>query len=192
MPDTQQSTVHASQEPPATSGAWNWVRLIAGVLTLLLGIAAYAWPEATLRVVGFLFGLNLLVTGVARSVLLLFADTHPVLHRVLGIIFGVFIAIVGILCLRNVAGSVALLLVIVAIGWLLDGLAEIFLAIGAGGPGKGWQITLGLGTVLAAVALLVWPGLGLTAFLFIGATTLVFIGICLTFVAIAGLRARTA
>ncbi|MBG0567181.1 HdeD family acid-resistance protein [Actinoplanes aureus] len=169
---------------------WHWVGLVAGLLTLALGIVAFVWPEATLRVVGFLFGLNLLVVGVARTVVLLFSSGYPTLNRVVGIVFGVFVAIVGILCLRNVAGSVALLLLIVAIGWILDGIAEIVLAIGSGESGRGWRLAFGAGAIVAAIALLVWPGIGLTAFLFIGATTLCFLGICLIFVAVAGLRSR--
>ncbi|WP_328467715.1 DUF308 domain-containing protein [Actinoplanes sp. NBC_00393] len=172
------------------SRTWSWVQLVAGLLTFVLGILAFAWPEATLRVVGFLFGLNLLVGGLARTVALLFSHGYPMLNRVLGIIFGVFVAIVGILCLRNVAGSVALLLLIVAIGWMLDGFAEIVLATSTEGSAKGWRIAFGVVAILAAIALLVWPGIGLTAFLFIGATTLCFLGICLAFIAIAGLRSR--
>jgi uncharacterized membrane protein HdeD (DUF308 family) len=132
------------------------------------------------------------VAGLARTAVLLFSTGYPMLNRILGIIFGVFVAIVGILCLRNVAGSVALLLVIVAIGWLLDGLAEIVLAIGSDDSAKSWRIAFGVVAMLAAIGLLIWPGIGLTAFLLIGATTLCFLGLCLVFVAIAGLRARHA
>jgi uncharacterized membrane protein HdeD (DUF308 family) len=184
--------MHADEEVAGASRTWNWVRLAAGMLTIILGIVAFAWPDATLRVVGFLFGLNLLVMGLSRTALMLMTTGTPMPQRILGIVFGVFVGIVGIVCMRNVAGSVALLLVIVAIGWLLDGLAEIFLAVGSGGPGNGWRIAFGLGAVLAAITLLVWPGLGLTAFLFIGSTTLVFVGICLVFLAITGLRTRRA
>ena len=160
------------------SRSWAWARLVLGVLAVILGIVALAWPSATLKVVGFLFGLNLLLMGVTRTVLLLFyAPNHPVMYRVLGIIFSVLVAIVGILCLRNITGSLALLLVVVAIGWMLDGLAEIFVAI-----------ALGIVALLAGVAILVWPSLGLTAFLLIGATTVVFIGLLLVIAGITGLR----
>jgi uncharacterized membrane protein HdeD (DUF308 family) len=169
------------------SRSWHWARLILGVVAICLGILALAWPSATLRVVGFLFGLNLLLMGVTRTVLLLFyAPDHPVLYRVLGIIFSVLVAVVGILCLRNITASLALLLVIVALGWMLDGLAEIFIAIGSGR--SGWRIALGIVALLAGVAILVWPGLGLTAFLFIGATTVTFIGLLLVIAAVTGLR----
>ncbi|MFC3743574.1 HdeD family acid-resistance protein [Paractinoplanes deccanensis] len=170
----------------------DWLRLTGGILAVVLGVVAYAWPSATLKVVGFLFGLNLLVAGVVRMVALLMSPGYPVLNRVLGIILGVLTALLGLLCMRNVVASVGVLLLVVAIGWILDGLAEIFVAVGSGEPGGSWRIGLGLVAVLAAVALLVWPGIGLKAFLFFGATVLVFVGLSLIFIAIAGMRARPA
>ncbi|GAA3383631.1 HdeD family acid-resistance protein [Cryptosporangium minutisporangium] len=190
--DTEHRADRISGNSADSFRAWNWVQLAAGIVTIVLGIVAFAWPDATLRVVAFLFGLNLLATGVSRTALMFFTTGTPLLHRILGIIFGVFVAIVGILCMRNVTGSLALLLVIVAIGWLLDGLAAIVLAVGSGGPAKGWRIALGVGAMIASIALLVWPGLSLTAFLYIGATTLIVLGVGLTYVAIAALRTRPA
>ncbi|MEV4351524.1 DUF308 domain-containing protein [Actinoplanes sp. NPDC049596] len=166
----------------------NWLRLTAGILAIVVGIVAYAWPGATLRVVAFLFGLNLLIAGIVRTVTLLMSPGYPVLNRVLGIIFGVLTALLGILCLRNVVASLAILLLVVAIGWMLDGLAEIFSTVGSGESGGSWRIGLGLLAVLAGVALLVWPQIGLKAFLFFGATVLVFVGLGLVFVAVARLR----
>ncbi|MEU8816608.1 DUF308 domain-containing protein [Actinoplanes sp. NPDC048796] len=172
------------------SRSLNWLRLAGGVLAIVVGVVAYAWPEATLRVVAVLFGLNLLIAGVVRTVTLLMSPGYPVLNRVLGIILGVLTALLGILCMRNVVASLGILLLIVALGWMLDGLAEIFSTVGNGESGGSWRIGLGLVAVLAGVALLVWPGIGLKAFLFFGATVLVFVGICLVFVSIARLRAR--
>ncbi|GAA2716423.1 HdeD family acid-resistance protein [Actinoplanes palleronii] len=170
----------------------GWLSLTAGVFALVLGIVAFAWPSATLKVVGFLFGLNLLIVGVIRILQFVFTPEAPVAGRVLGVIFGVLVGLLGILCLRNLAGSVTLLLVIVALGWLLEGLAEIFTSVGDGGAGGGARIALGLVAVLGAVAVLVWPGLGLATFVFIGATTLCFVGIAGIFAGVAGLRARPA
>jgi uncharacterized membrane protein HdeD (DUF308 family) len=165
----------------------GWVRLVAGVLALVLGVVAFAWPSATLKVVGFLFGLNLLIIGGVRVLQFLLTPDAPVAGRVLGVIFGVLVGLLGILCLRDLAGSVTLLVVIVALGWLLDGLAEIFTSVGERG-GSGWRIGLGLCVVLLAVAVLVWPGIGLATFLLFGATTLCFLGICGIVVGVAELR----
>ncbi|MFI1996395.1 HdeD family acid-resistance protein [Actinoplanes sp. NPDC020271] len=169
----------------------GWASLIAGVAALVLGIVAFAWPSATLHVVGVLFGLNLLILGVVRACQFLFTDEESSAGaRILGVIFGVLVGLLGILCLRNVAGSITLLLVIVALGWLLDGLAEIFTSVGS--PRSGLRIGLGLVVVLASIAILVWPGLGLATFVLFGATTLCFVGIGGIIVGIAGLRSRDA
>jgi uncharacterized membrane protein HdeD (DUF308 family) len=176
--------------PPISENQY-WLRLFMGVLAIGVGIAAFAWPSATVQVIGFLFGLNLLVAGIIRAGLLLFVPGYPLLYRVLGITFGVLVAIVGILCLRNVTGSVALLLIIVALGWLLDGLVQLFLALGRpkeAGAGSG--IATGLLMILGAVAILVWPKLGLGAFIGIAATVLVFVGAGQVISGVAGLRAE--
>ena len=196
LSELERSMMTTSQEPAVPQfftvlGHRYWLRLVIGVLAIGIGAIAFAWPSATVQVIGVLFGLNLLVTGLIRAGLLLFAPGYPVLYRVLGIIFGVLTAMVGILCLRNVTGSAVLLVVVVAIGWLLDGLVEIFLAAGnPGDSGNNWQFVSGLALILGGIAVLVWPELGLKAFVAIGATILVFVGLGQVIGAIAGLRAE--
>lgn len=168
----------------------HWLGLFMGVLAIGVGIAAFAWPSATVQVIGFLFGLNLVVTGSIRAGLLLFVPGFPLLYRLLGVTFGVLTAIVGILCLRNITASLMVLLLFIAIGWLLDGLVEIFLALGHPAESRiGSRIAMGLFTILGAIAVLVWPKLGLGTFIFIGATVLVFVGIGHVVSAVGGLRA---
>ncbi|MEU4159085.1 DUF308 domain-containing protein [Actinoplanes sp. NPDC026670] len=170
------------------SRAWVWLRLAAGVLAVGIGILAFAWPEATLRVVAFLFGLNLLIVGGIRVLQMFVADGLSVLHRALGVLLGLLVAGAGVFCLSDATKSLGLMLLIVAFGWLFDGIGEILLALGRKGSGGGWRIVVGLVAVAASLALLVWPGLGLAGFVLIGATTLVFGGICLIAASIAGLR----
>jgi len=171
----------------------HWLRLVAGVIAIALAGAAFAWPEATVHVIAVLFGLSLVVNGFVRAGILLFLDTYPLLYRVLGIIFGVLTGFIGILCLRNLTKSVALLLIIVSLGWLLDGLAQILMAVGGPADDRGgWRIATGLIMVLGAIALLVWPKLGLGTFIFIGATVLAFAGIAAVISAIAGMRTQRA
>jgi uncharacterized membrane protein HdeD (DUF308 family) len=55
-------------------------------LSILLGVAVFVWPQATLAVVAELFGLWLLISGIIRLVMA-FARTgagtarNPVRHR---------------------------------------------------------------------------------------------------------------
>ena len=123
------------------------------------------------------------------STLLPFAPGYPVWYRVAGSVLSFLTAFVGVFCLTNIRASVALLIVVVAIGWLLHGLVEIYLAAGSlRSAGKNWQFASGLALLLAGIAVLVWPKLGLAAFITIGATVLVFVGIGQVIVAVAGMR----
>ncbi|GID25535.1 HdeD family acid-resistance protein [Paractinoplanes brasiliensis] len=155
-----------------------WMSAVLGILTVAVGVAALVWPEATIRVVGLLFGLNLLVTGLIRAGLCLVVSWYPVLYRVLGVVFGVLSAIVGIICMRNVLASAVLLIVFVAIGWLLDGIIELSSALaGAQDPLRMWRAAAGAVYLLAGVVVLVWPALSLRVFLVVGAVALIVVGI---------------
>lgn len=174
---------------PAVPDSRHWLHLLVGVLAIAVGAAAFVWPSATIRVIGLLFGLHLLVTGLVRAGLLLFAPGYPPMHRVLGVVLGALTAIVGILCLLNLTTSLVVLLVFVAIGWLLDGLVQIFVAVRGPEDGGGLRIATGVLLVLGAVAILVWPRLGLATFVAIGGTVVLFTGIVHVITAVAGLRA---
>ena len=189
MTSAQEQDPAVPRFPPITRNR-HWLELCLGVLAIGTGIAAFAWPSATIQVVAVLFGLNLLVTGLIRAGLLLFVPGYPLLYRLLGITFGMLTAIVGILCLRNITGSVKLLVVVIAIGWLLDGLVELFLAVGSPKePGSGARVATGVLMILGAIAILVWPKIGLGTFIFIGATVLIFVGAGHVISAVGGLRA---
>jgi uncharacterized membrane protein HdeD (DUF308 family) len=177
---------------PASAAHRPWLRLFGGVATIALGGAAFAWPEATVQVIAVLFGLHLVVTGFVRAGLSIRA-TGTVLHRVLDVVLGVATGLLGILCLRDLTGSLVLLLVAVAFGWLLDGLAQLARAVG--GPAEergGPRIATALITVAGAIAVLIWPQISFGVFIFIGATVLVFAGIGTVISAIAGLRTHHA
>jgi uncharacterized membrane protein HdeD (DUF308 family) len=179
----------AVERSPAIREQSSWLQLLVGVLAIAVGIAAFVWPSATIQVVGVLFGLNLLVTGLIRAGLLLFVPGYPALYRVVGIVAGVLIALVGVFCLANITTSLVLLLIVVALGWLLDGIVQIFLAVGRSGEaGGGWQIVTGLALLLGGVAVLVWPKFGLATFIAIGGTVLLLVGTGHVITAVAGLR----
>jgi uncharacterized membrane protein HdeD (DUF308 family) len=176
--------------PPEPGLRYWWLSGLLGLAAIAIGIAALTWPGATLRVAGFLFGLNLLVTGLVRAVLCLVVSGYPVLYRLLGVVFGVLTAVVGVICLRNVFASAVLLMVFVAIGWIFDGVVEIAVALaGAEDPLRRWRITAGVLYVATAVVVLVWPALSLKAFLSVGAVALIVIGVAQVAITIGSARA---
>jgi hypothetical protein len=123
-------------------------------------------------------------------VLCLVVSGYPVLYRVLGVVFGVLTAVVGVICLRNVFASAVLLMVFVGIGWIFDGMAEMAAALaGADDPLRRWRITAGVLYVAAAVVVLVWPALSLKTFLSVGAVALIVIGVAHVALTIGSARA---
>lgn len=185
------SAAHALTDPTAAYGRrlW-WVSALLGLALIALGVAVLAWPDATVRVVGLLFGLNLLIAGLVRTGLSLFLDGYPAAYRVLGVLFGVLTAIVGILCLRNIFASAILLVLFIAIGWLLEGVGEVAIAVmGTDDPIRRWRLATGALHVVAAVVVLIWPALSLTTFLAVGAVILIAFGIAELAVSIGWARA---
>jgi uncharacterized membrane protein HdeD (DUF308 family) len=166
------------------------LRLAAGVLTIGAGAAALAWPSATFRMVGFLFGLNLVMTGTIRAGLLLVVPGYSEWYRIVGVFCGVLTAIAGVLCLRNVVGSVVLLIVVVGLGWMLNALVEAFLTGEDAAAGLGDRyVVVGSALLVAAVIGLVRPGLEPAALVTIGGAVLLCAGIAQVAGATAGLRA---
>ena len=87
---------------------WGWV-LAFGIVTLLAGLLALAWPGRTIVVIAVLFGIQLVVAGVFRFVAALASDDESGGTRVLLALLGVLSFIVGLYALRNVLVTIAAL-----------------------------------------------------------------------------------
>jgi uncharacterized membrane protein HdeD (DUF308 family) len=142
------------------NAAWT-VSLAAGLLTLGLGIVLVAWPEATVKVVAILFGLQLLILGVLRVVQAIMADDSGG-TRVLFALLGVLSVLVGVLVLRHLLQTVVVMTLLLGMFWLIGGIIEFVHAVGDREAGqRGWAVTLSLLTAGAGIVLLVWPGMTL-------------------------------
>ncbi|WP_328548762.1 HdeD family acid-resistance protein [Streptomyces platensis] len=135
---------------------WQFL-LIMGLAAIALGVVALAWPSQTLRVVGVLFGIYLLVTGVFQ--LAAAFGTHVPRHlRVLHFVAGAVFILLGLVCFRGTLQSILLLALWIGFGWLLRGIMVTASAISAEDiPARGWQIFSGIITTLAGIVLIVSP-----------------------------------
>ncbi|MEU8234754.1 DUF308 domain-containing protein [Actinoplanes sp. NPDC048967] len=131
------------------------MRMATGVLLFGAGASALAWPSATVRVLGLLFGLNLVVTGPIRAGLLLVVPGYPRLYRIAGIVGGVLTTIAGLICLRSIAVSVVLLIVVVTAGGALNALLGTLLSTDGAAESRSNRY------VVAGSVLLVAAGVGL-------------------------------
>jgi uncharacterized membrane protein HdeD (DUF308 family) len=140
---------------------WGWV-LTFGIVTLLAGLLTLAWPGRTIVVVAVLFGIQLVVAGIFRFIAALAADEESGGSRALLALLGVLSFIVGLYALRNVLVTIAALALLLGIFWVVNGAVETFAALSHRGmQGRGWTIFMGLLSVVAGVAVLVYPGISL-------------------------------
>jgi uncharacterized membrane protein HdeD (DUF308 family) len=158
------------------SAGWQVV-LTAGIAALALGVFVLAWPKATLLVVGVLFGVYLLASGVLQLAAA-FSSHVPGHLRTLGFVSGTLCVLLGLICFRSAAESVLLLALWIGFGWLLRG--GMLMAVALSGqdlPARGWQLLLGLVTFLGGVVLVVSPFGSLAALTVVAGIWLLALGV---------------
>jgi uncharacterized membrane protein HdeD (DUF308 family) len=158
---TWRSTVTSQQVVMRESGLFPWWTVLGlGILSVLLGIVVLAWPEATVRVMAALAGLWLVLGGLMR-IFNAFVAGGGVGRQVLSGIVGVVLVLGGAFCLRNIVTTAALLALVVAVTWLLSGIAEMVMAFEATGGNRMWLIVLGVVSLVIGLVFLITPELSL-------------------------------
>ncbi|MBR7826313.1 HdeD family acid-resistance protein [Actinospica sp. MGRD01-02] len=136
--------------------AWQAVALI-GLAAIVLGVVALVWPHATLAVLGVLFGIYLLVSGIMQLAAAFGTHTETSL-RVLAFISGAISIMLGLFCFRGALESVLLLAIFIGISWIFRGVSV--LAAAASDPlmpARGWHIFSGIVGVVAGIVVLAEP-----------------------------------
>ncbi|MEZ0363239.1 HdeD family acid-resistance protein [Mycobacterium sp. pUA109] len=133
--------------------------LVSGVLALILGVLVLVWPGHSLIAAAILFGLYLLVTGAAQ-VVFAFSLHITAGGRVLLFISGAASLVLAVLCFRHFGEGYAILLLAIwiGVGFIFRGVATTVSAISDPGlPGRGWQIFVGVISLLAGIVMLASP-----------------------------------
>ncbi|MFG2859127.1 HdeD family acid-resistance protein [Streptomyces sioyaensis] len=172
----------APQDTP-TEGLANlanmgWqILLTMGLATTALGVIALVWPDATLRVLGVLFGVYLLATGVFE--LAGAFGTHVPRHlRVLHFLTGAFSILLGLICFRGALESILLLALWIGFSWLLRGTTETAAAASAQDmPARGWHVAFGIISALAGIVLIVSPFASIAALLLVVGIMAIVVGL---------------
>jgi uncharacterized membrane protein HdeD (DUF308 family) len=139
---------------PAFLSNATWPLLpVVGVAAIVLGVLVLVWPGPSLVVVGVLFGIYLLVTGI-MEIVEAFAPHMPGSMRALNLITGALSVVLGLICFRGVAESLLLLAFWIGFGWLLRGTSLVAVGVGAR---RGWLVFVGAVTILGGIVLVVAP-----------------------------------
>ena len=135
---------------------WKSV-LLTGVLSVILGVMVLRWPGATIVLAAAFFGAYLLVTGISQ---VFHAFTLHISGggRALMFISGAASLVLAVLCFRHFGDAIWLLAIWIGIGFIFRGVAEAASAISdETTPGRGWQIFLGVITLIAGIIVMAYP-----------------------------------
>lgn len=144
----------------AVARAWQ-VTLVIGLVTLALGIVVAFHPSGSLNVIAVLLGVTLLITGIFHLVRAFTGDEG---HRVWPGIAGLLLIVVGVVLIRHLHVTVALIGLLVGISWIAEGVSA--LAIGFSrdaAEGQGWWIFFGIISLIGGIVVAASPVTTLTA-----------------------------
>lgn len=146
------------ETPSVIQRLWKSV-LALGVLNLLLGAVVLIWPGDSVVVASVVFGVYLLVSGIAQAIAAFAVDMSPG-SRVVFFITGALSVVLGYFAFRdfNNGTAVWMLAIWIGVGFIFQGVTATVLAIDVPGlPARGWYIVAGILTVIAGVVTMVWP-----------------------------------
>jgi uncharacterized membrane protein HdeD (DUF308 family) len=133
--------------------------LASGILSLILGIVVLSWPGISVLVAAVVFGVYLVMAGIAQVI---FAFSLPVSAgtRILLFISGAASLILAVLAFRHFGEGYAVLLLAIwiGIGFIFRGVATTVSAISDPTlPGRGWSILVGVMSLIAGLVVMAWP-----------------------------------
>jgi uncharacterized membrane protein HdeD (DUF308 family) len=138
----------------AVAGGWQ-ATLLLGIITLVLGLIVTFFPSTAINVVAVLLGLLMIVSGIFY---LIRAFGGGESHRVWLGIAGLLLVVIGVVLLRHLHLTVALIGLIIGISWIVQGLAAIAASV-AGGTreGRGWWIAFGIISLIGGIVVTAVP-----------------------------------
>lgn len=140
---------------------WNlpwWLLIISGLAGIVIGFAIIAWPDRTLLVFAVLVGIYLMIFGAVRFVqAILDGDMQ---QRGLTALAGGLGFVVGLVVIREPARSIAVLVILLGLYWVISGAIEFFVAIAdRDTPQRGLAIFLGVLRFVTGLLVLAWPAI---------------------------------
>jgi uncharacterized membrane protein HdeD (DUF308 family) len=168
-------------------GPPRWLAAVAGVLSILVGIAALVWPGPTLLAVGLLFGIYFVIWAIGILVRAVGASDVPVGLRVLDVVVGVIALFVGLGLVVRPGASVATAALILGFWWLVLGVMQLVHGI-VDPVGRVWNVVWGIVGAIAGIIILASPQIALGTLVLIVGISLILQGALELLVAFGGDR----
>ena len=145
--------------PMVVASGWQ-ATLTLGVLTLILGIVVSFHPTGSLNTVAVLFGILMILSGIFHLIRVFdSAEAHRVWLGIAGLMF----IVVGVVLIRHLHLTVAIVGLIIGITWIVQGVAALIGGISSDArEGRAWWIAFGVISVIAGIVVAANPSSSLT------------------------------
>ncbi len=153
--DYEEQSSLASPMPAAWQGT-----VLLGALTLILGLVVSFHPSSSLNVIAVLLGILMILSGIFHLIRVF--DSREV-HRVWLGIAGLLFVVVGVLLIRHLHLTLAIVGLFIGISWIVQGLVSLIAGISGGTrEGRGWWIAFGAISLVAGIVVSSAPVSSLT------------------------------
>jgi uncharacterized membrane protein HdeD (DUF308 family) len=142
---------------PTLGGLLGWqAAFFVGLATAVLGIIVVALPTVSLNVIAVLLGVLVIFSGI-YNVVEAFRGGEQ--HRVWRGIAGVVFVVAGLVLIRHLHLSLALIGLVIGLTWVVQGLAALIGGISGSATrmGTGWSIFFGVISLIAGIVVISAP-----------------------------------
>ena len=146
----------APPPPPRGVVAGTWLAtLFLGVLTLILGIIVSFHPTGSLNVLAVLLGVLMIFSGIFHLIRVFDPEeTHRVWLGIAGLLF----IVIGVVLIRHLHLTLAIIGLVIGITWIVQGLAALIGGISGGArEGRAWWIIFGAVSLIAGIVVVSTP-----------------------------------
>jgi uncharacterized membrane protein HdeD (DUF308 family) len=140
--------------PGLLAGSWV-TAVVLGVLTLILGLIVSLHPSGSVNVIAVLLGVLAILSGIFNLIRVF--DPQEA-HRVWQGIAGLLFIVIGVILIRHLHLTRAIIGLIIGITWIVQGLAALIGGISGGvREGRAWWIIFGAASLIAGIAVTATP-----------------------------------
>ncbi len=143
----------------AVASAWQ-TTLFLGAVTVILGLIVSFHPSGSLNVIAVLFGILMIISGIFHLVRVFDREEQ---HRTWLGIAGLLYVVIGVLLIRHLHLTVALIGLVVGLTWIVQGLSALFGGVAGSREGHGWWIFFGIVSLIAGIVVVSAPVTSVTA-----------------------------
>ena len=136
-------------------GATWQTTLIVGIVTLILGLIVAFHPSTSLNVIAVLIGVLMVIGGLFHLVRMFSGGES---HRVWLGISGLLLIVLGVILIRHLHLTVALMGLLIGIAWIVQGLSALAAGFSlTSGEGRGWWIFFGIVSLIGGIVVTAYP-----------------------------------